>query len=89
MKQETLYKKLHEQGFATDSCLKWHIQDVEIALKNRLTPMEIASMSDLDRQMILDDFFNHHADYICEVIGDLLVTHLENLEVLTPSKEIF
>ena len=76
MSNKELLNKLKEQGFATDSCLLWSIQDISIALEGRMSEEDLESLSDSDKQILLDEFFEDNSDIICEFIGDLLLNHL-------------
>lgn len=93
MKTETLFKKLNEQGYATDGCLKWNVIDLEQGLINAGYEGVLASLSEQDKKMLLQTFFDQCSGYLTETIGELMVDYLsqfeQNPETLNLSKQPF
>lgn len=90
MNKEKLLEKLSQLGHATNSCLMWHIDDIENALGNAgWTEKDMLFMDDTDKRMLLDDFFDEHEETITEFISDLLHDYARNISSVKPSKKPF
>ena len=87
----TLFRKLKERGYATNSAVSWHTCDLTDAMYNAgYTESDIFSMDDDDRKMILGDFFDSKEEVIIEFISNLLTDYLrDELESVTPTKDPF
>ena len=85
MKLDNVLKQLRANGYCSDSALLWSSEDVEMSLDSLSIPTR--DISNTDKQIILDNFFDHHGDHISEYIGDLLRYYIENeVTNLNPSQ---
>jgi len=85
MKLDNVLKQLRANGYCSDSALLWSTEDVEMSLDSLSIPTR--DISNTDKQIILDDFFDKHGDHISEYIGDLLRYYIENeVTNLNPSQ---
>lgn len=94
MKTETLFKKLKENGYAIDGCLRWNHIDLEEALYQAgYEEIDLASLNKEDQDLLLKNFFDHCAPYIIETIRDLMVDYLsqmyKNNETINVSQQEF
>lgn len=86
----TLFRKLKERGYATNSAITWSLCDLTDALyRVGYTESDVFAMDDDDRSMLLDDFFRENEDAIVEFIHELLTIYAKNITSLTPTKDLF
>jgi len=94
MNTTTLFRKLSEKGYVYNSALTWNRIDLAYALKESgFDPFEMAALDDLDKDILLNDFFYKVEDHLIEVINDLMIEHFatmkENKEPLNVSQREF
>jgi len=81
MNTTTLFRKLSEKGYVYNSALTWNRIDLSCALKEAgFDPFEIAALDDLDKDILLNDFFDKVEDYLTETINDLMIDHLTSMK---------
>lgn len=94
MKTTTLFRKLSEKGYVYNSALTWNRIDLDCVLEEvGFDAFERAAISDLDKDILLADFFDKVEDYLIETINDLMVDHLatmkDNKEPINVSQQEF
>lgn len=89
MKLETLISKLKEKGFCYPVSLRWNSDDIDARLRAIGQGHQIKMISQEDKLMLLDGFFDSLEDEICEYINLQLENYLEQLETFRPSQEPF
>lgn len=89
MKTETLIKQLEEKGFVYPTCLQWQVDDIDLRLRSIGQGDQVKMLSDLDKRMLLEDFFAEYSDLIIEYINQELEEHLENLSHFNLSDQPF
>jgi hypothetical protein len=94
MNTTTLFRKLSEKGYVYNSALTWNRIDLAYALKEAgFDTFEIAALDDLDKDILLNDFFYKVEDYLVETIMELMLDHFksmkENNEPLNVSQKEF
>lgn len=81
MKTTTLFKKLSEKGYVYNSALTWNRIDLDCALEEvGFDAFERAAISDLDKDILLADFFHKVEDHLIEVINDLMIDHFATIK---------
>jgi hypothetical protein len=76
MNTTTLFRKLSEQGYVYNSALTWNRIDLDAALEESgFDAFERAAISDLDKDILLSDFFDKVEDYLIETINELMIDH--------------
>ena len=74
MNTTTLFRKLSEKGYVYNSALNWNRIDLDAALEESgYDSFERAAISDLDKDILLADFFDNVEDYLTETISELMV----------------
>lgn len=89
MKTETLIKQLEAKGYVYPSCLQWTTEDVDLRLNSMGQKDNVRFMSDTDKRILLDCFFERIEDDLMEYINIKLEDFLESQLTLTPSQEPF
>lgn len=89
MRTDTLITKLKEKGFVFPTCLRWTPGDIDARLRAIGQGDQIKFISQLDKQMMLESFFEEYEDQICEFINQHLEDHLEALTDYQPSEQPF
>lgn len=68
------FKKISESGYVVNSALMWNRVNLEEALMSAgYDAFERAAISDLDKDILLADFFDNVEDYLTETISELMV----------------
>ena len=81
MNTSTLFKKLSEKGYVHNPALTWNRIDLNVALeKAGYDAFERAAISDLDKDILLNDFFDKVEDYLNETINELMIDHLTSMK---------
>jgi hypothetical protein len=81
MNTTTLFRKLSEKGYVYNSALTWNRIDLSCALEAAgFDTFEIAAISDLDKDILLNDFFDKVEDYLTETITELMIDHLTSMK---------
>mgnify|MGYP000020565467 CR=1 FL=1 len=81
MNTTTLFRKLSEKGYVYNSALTWNRIDLDVALEEcGFDAFERAAISDLDKDMLLSDFFYKVEDYLIETINDLMIDHFATMK---------
>lgn len=74
MNTTTLFRKLSEKGYVYNSALTWNRIDLDCVLEEAgFDSFERAAISDLDKDILLADFFDNVEDYLTETISELMV----------------
>lgn len=89
MRNDTLIKLLEEKGFIFSSCLQWTSADIDARMIAIGQNDSLKTMSQIDKKMIMDDFFAEYEDDICEFINLKLEDHLDALTHYQPTNEPF
>ena len=94
MNTTTLFKKLSEKGYVYNSALTWNRIDLDCVLEEvGFDSFERAAISDLDKDILLADFFYKVEDYLIETINDLMIDHFatmkDNKEPINLSEQEF
>ena len=94
MNTTTAFKKLAEDGYVINESLMWSRADIEEALEEAgYDVFERAAISDLDKDILLNDFFDNKEHYLIEVIKDLMINHFtymkDNKIPINPSQQSF
>jgi len=94
MNTTTLFRKLSEKGYVYNSALTWDRVDLDCVLQEvGYDIFERADLNDLDKDILLNDFFYKVEDHLIEVINDLMIEHFatmkENKEPLNVSQREF
>lgn len=94
MNTTTLFKKLSERGYVHNSALTWNRIDLDCLLQEvGYDTFERAALDDLDKDILLNDFFYKVEDHLIEVINELMIDHFstmkENKEPLNVSQQEF
>lgn len=89
MRTETLISKLKEKGFVFPTCLQWTPADIDARLRAIGQGDQVKLITQENKRMILEDFFNEYEDQICEFINQQLEEHLDNLTDFNPSEKPF
>lgn len=81
MNTTTLFRKLSEKGYVYNSALTWNRIDLDVILEEvGFDAFERAAISDLDRDILLSDFFYKVEDYLIETINDLMIDHFATMK---------
>ena len=81
MNTTTLFRKLSEKGYVYNSALNWNRIDLDAALEESgFDSFERAAISDLDKDILLADFFDKVEDYLIETINDLMIDHFSTMK---------
>jgi hypothetical protein len=81
MNTTTLFRKLSEKGYVCNSALTWNRIDLDVILEEvGYDAFERAAISDLDRDILLSDFFYKVEDYLIETINDLMIDHFATMK---------
>lgn len=89
MKTETLISKLKEKGYVFPTCLQWTDKDIDARMKAIGQGDELKTLTQLDKQMILESFFDCAEDLICEYINQKLEDYLEDMSRFDVSNKPF
>ena len=94
MNTTTLFRKLSEKGYVYNSALTWNRIDLDCVLEEvGYDTFERAAIDDLDKDILLNDFFYKVEDHLIEVINELMIDHFatmkENKEPLNVSQQEF
>ena len=94
MNTTTLFRKLSEKGYVYNSALTWNRIDLDCVLEEvGFDSFERAAISDLDKDILLADFFYKVEDYLIETINDLMIDHFatmkDNKEPINVSEQEF
>ena len=77
----TAFKKISESGYVVSAALMWNRVDLEEALMSAgYDTFERAAIDDLDKDILLNDFFYKVEDHLIEVINDLMIEHFANIK---------
>lgn len=90
----TAFKKISESGYVVNSALMWNRVDLEEALMSAgYDAFERAALDDLDKDMLLNDFFNDYEPELIETIREWMETYFtkmkENGKPLNVSQQEF
>lgn len=81
MNTTTLFRKLSEKGYVYNSALTWNRIDLDCVLEEvGFDSFERAAISDLDKDILLADFFDKVEDYLIETINDLMIDHFATMK---------
>lgn len=81
MNTTTLFKKLSEKGYVYNSALTWNRIDLDCVLEEvGFDSFERAAISDLDKDILLNDFFYKVEDHLIETINDLMIDHFATMK---------
>lgn len=81
MNTTTLFRKLSEKGYVYNSALTWNRIDLDVILEEvGYDAFDRAAISDLDRDILLSDFFYKVEDYLIETINDLMIDHFATMK---------
>ena len=81
MNTTTLFRKLSEKGYVYNSALTWNRIDLDCVLEEvGFDSFERAAISDLDKDILLNDFFDKVEDYLIETINDLMIDHFATMK---------
>ena len=81
MNTTTLFRKLSEKGYVHNSALNWNRIDLDCVLEESgFDSFERAAISDLDKDILLADFFYKVEDYLIETINDLMIDHFATMK---------
>lgn len=89
MRTDTLIAKLKEKGYVFPTCLQWTAGDIDARLRAIGQEDQIKMISQTDKLMLLDSFFEEFEDDICEFINLKLEDHLDALTHYNVSDEPF
>jgi hypothetical protein len=78
MKIEKIVTKLNEKGYVYPDCLRWHTGDINLRLSVMDRQDELKLMTEDDKRMLLENFFDAYADDIMEFINQKLEQDLES-----------
>lgn len=81
--------KLNEQGYVYPDCLKWCTGDINLRLSVMKKHDDLKFMSEDDKIMVLDNFFEDNSEDIMEFINDKLELYLYSLTQFQPTKQPF
>jgi hypothetical protein len=87
MRNNTLIKLLEEKGFIFSSCLQWTPADIDARMIAIGQNDSLKTMSQIDKKIIMEDFFAEYEDDICEFINLKLEDHLDSLTHYQPANE--
>ena len=90
----TAFRKISESGYAVNSALMWNRVNLEEALISAgYDAFERAAIDNLDKDILLNDFFYKVEDYLIETIMELMLDHFtsmkDNNEPLNVSQQEF
>ena len=77
MKIEEITTKLNEQGYVYPDCLKWTTDDITLRLSAMDRQDDLKLMTEDDKRMLLENFFDAYADDIMEFINQKLEQDLD------------
>lgn len=81
MNTTTAFKKISESGYVVNSALMWNRVNLEEALMSAgYDAFERAAISDLDRDILLADFFYKVEDHLKKTINDLMIDHITRMK---------
>lgn len=85
MKTEDLIKQLEAQGHVCPPCLQWTLEDIDL----RLNAMGHKDMfiSDKEKRVLLECFFERIEDELMEYINIKLEKFLEKEAIINPTDE--
>lgn len=77
----TAFKKISESGYVVNSALMWNRVDLEEALMSAgYDAFERAALDDLDKDMLLNDFFNDYEPELIETIRVWMETYFTKMK---------
>ena len=77
----TAFKKISESGYVVNSALMWNRVDLEEALMSAgYDAFERAALDDLDKDMLLNDFFNDYEPELIETIREWMETYFTKMK---------
>jgi len=90
----TAFKKISESGYVVNSALMWNRVDLEEALMSAgYDAFERAALDDLDKDMLLNDFFNDYEPELIETIREWMEAYFtkmkENSKPINVSQQEF
>ena len=90
----TAFKKISESGYVVNSALMWNRVDLEEALMSAgYDAFERAALDDLDKDMLLNDFFNDYEPELIETIREWMESYFtkmrENSKPINVSQQPF
>jgi len=81
MNTTTLFRKLSEKGYVYNSALTWNRIDLDCVLEEvGYDTFERAAIDNLDKDILLNDFFYKVEDHLIEVINELMIDHFSNMK---------
>lgn len=81
MNTTTLFRKLSEKGYVYNSALTWNRIDLDCVLEEvGFDSFDRAAISDLDKDILLSDFFDKVEDCLIETINDLMIDHFATMK---------
>lgn len=81
MNTTTLFRKLSESGYVYNPALTWNRFDLSCALKEAgYDTFNIAALDDLEKDILLNDFFDKVEDYLSETITELMINHFTSMK---------
>ena len=89
MKIEKITAKLNEQGYVYPDCLKWCTEDINLRLSAMDRQDDLKFMTEDDKMMLLESFFDAYADDIMEFINQKLEQDLESYTDYQVTKQPF
>lgn len=89
MKTETLISKIKEKGFVFPTVLRWTADDFDTRMEAVGQGHQCKTISNEDKLMILEEFFEEYEDEICEFINQKLEDHLDSMADYQPKDEMF
>ena len=77
----TAFKKISESGYVVSAALMWNRVDLEEALMSAgYDAFERAALDDLDKDMLLNDFFNDYEPELIETIREWRETYFTKMK---------
>ena len=74
------FKKINDSGYVVNPALMWNTVDLQEALMSAgYDRFEIASLDDLDKKMLLEDFFNEIEPHLIETIRELMSDYFQRM----------
>ena len=75
------FRKISESGYVVNSALMWNRVDLEEALMSAgYDVFERAALDDLDKDMLLNDFFNDYEPELIETIRGWMETYFTKMK---------
>jgi len=81
MNTTTAFKKISESGYVVNSALMWNRANLEEALMSAgYDTFERAALDDLNKDILLNDFFNYYEPELIETIREWMETYFTKMK---------